>query len=219
MIKLIIGLLMTFTATITTANSNAENKQEVLADYIIWSEKANAKSIIRQKVKALQFPLSVADKQDIETLEKKFDSEEFCAGLAAPQIGIAKQFIIFQVPDDPKLKKWRLDLTQSMPKTIWLNPSYEPLSEETHEDFEACFSIPNTAGPVKRYTKIKYRAYDKAGNLIEGIAEGFLARVIQHEIDHLKGILYIDHVPEEKMLSMEEYIERRKKAMEVMEQE
>ena len=78
-----------------------------------------------------------------------------------------------------------------MPKTLWINPSYEPLGEEMHEDYEACFSVKDIAGLVRRYKQVHYRAYDKDGKLIEGKAEGFLARIIQHEIDHLNGILFL----------------------------
>jgi peptide deformylase len=215
--KLIIGLIMTITLE-ATAQQNTSEKIVALPNYLVWEENSDSDKKLRKKTIALSFPLSQEDKRDIAILERKFDREESCSGLAAPQIGISKKIIIFQAPDDPKLKKWRTDLTQSMPKTIWLNPSFEPDGVEMREDFEACFSIPNTAAPVKRYTKIKYKAYDLNGNLIKGEAEGFLARVIQHEIDHLNGTLYIDHVTKEDMLTMDEYRERRKKAMEVMEE-
>jgi peptide deformylase len=151
-----------------------------LPDYIIWNEQTTADSVIRTPAGMMEFPLTEQDKADIETLDKKYELEllkQGCAGLAAPQIGISKQFIIFALQDDPRLKKWRPDLTQTMPKSIWLNPSWEPFSHEMSEAFEACFTIPETSGPVKRYTKIKYKAYDTRGNLLEGTAEGFLARV------------------------------------------
>lgn len=190
-----------------------------LPNYIIWNEQTAADSVIRTPAREMKFPLTEQDKADIETLNEKYELEilkQGCAGLAAPQIGISKQFIIFALYDDPRLKKWRPDLTQTMPKSVWLNPSWEPLGLEMSEAFEACFTISETSGPVKRYTKIKYTAYDVQGNFLEGTAEGFLARIIQHEIDHLKGVLFIDYVDEKDLLSFDEYRERRRKAMEVI---
>jgi peptide deformylase len=168
---------------------------------------------LKRQAVELHFPLSDEDKNDINLLEKKFDHETGCAGLAAPQIGISKRIIIFQAPDDENLKKWRQDLTQTMSKTIWLNPSFKELTAEMSEDFEGCFSLPNIAGKVARYKQIQYHAYDTNGVLISGTAEGFLARVIQHEIDHLNGTLFIDHIPKESIIDMEEYRAMRNSAI------
>jgi len=210
---------MTTDTTLADIDAQAYDQQAILPDYIIWDEQTDSNSIIRKVAQEMQFPLSEQDKKDIKTLDEKYELEltkQGCAGLAAPQIGISKQCIIFGVLDGPRLKKWRPDLTQTMPKSTWLNPSWEPDGVEMSEAYEACFTVPNTSGLVKRYTKIKYRAYDTSGNLLEGTAEGFLARVIQHEIDHLQGVLFIDYVDRKDLLSFEEYRERRKKAMEVM---
>lgn len=169
--------------------------------------------VLRQPTQPLTFPLSVQDLKDISVLEQKFDQEEEgAAGLAAPQIGISKRIIVFAVPDDPKLKKFRPDLTQSMPKTIWINPSYTPLGNEQAEDYEACFSVEGVAGRVKRFQKIRYRASTPEGTLVEGTAEGFLARVIQHEIDHLEGILFIDRAEKGSVMGIEEYRRKHQEA-------
>jgi peptide deformylase len=175
-----------------------------------------APSVLITRAAEIQFPLSLEDKRDLEILEQKFDAEENCAGLAAPQIGISKQIIIFEAPDDPVLKKWRPDLTQTMPRTIWINPTYEGIDEAGfHVDYEACFSVGGVAAPVKRFKKIRYGAYDPHGTLIEGMAEGFLARMIQHETDHVYGILYVDRVEDKNLiLPVEEYRRRRQAAME-----
>lgn len=170
--------------------------------------------VLRTEAKTLVFPLTKEDKEDIKILEKKFDEEENCAGLAAPQIGISKQIIVFSAPDDPQLKKWREDLTQTMEKSIWINPTYEPLDEAKHEDYEACFSVVDRAGNVKRFKKIRYQAYNVEGQVIKGEAEGFLARIIQHEIDHLRGKLFIDYVPKDQLLDLEHYREERRRLME-----
>ncbi|CAK6511250.1 MAG: Polypeptide deformylase family protein [Rickettsia helvetica] len=100
-----------------------------------------------------------------------------------------------------------------MPKTIWINPSYKPIGIDKHQDYEGCFPVENATGPVARYKKIHYHAYDINGNQIQGITEGFLTRVIQHEIDHLNGKVFLDYVAPEKIMSKEEYLEKRKKAM------
>jgi peptide deformylase len=167
-------------------------------------EASNDKSI-RAKSKTIKFPLSKEDKRDIDTVIRKFDSEKNIAGLAAPQIGITKRIIIFVVPDDPQLKKWRLDITQTMPKTLWINPSYKPIGEEMNEDYEGCLSVEDVAGLVKRFKRISYRAFNEDGKVIDGEAEGFAARVIQHEIDHLDGKLFIDIIEKDQMVSVEEY--------------
>ncbi len=187
-------------------------------EYIVADIDNDIPSVLVTSAKELTFPLNQADIKDIKILETKFDSETNMAGLAGPQIGIAKKIIIFAAQENPQLKKWRPDFTQFMPKTIWINPSYEGIEEEGfNEDYEGCFSVKELTGPVLRYKKIKYKAYDIDGNLVEGKAEGFLARMIQHEIDHVNGKLFIYKVPAEKRLPIEIYREKRRKAMEAEE--
>lgn len=186
-----------------------------LPDYLILNnpEETNI-HVLRRSAQPLTFPLSEEDQESVRILEAKFDQEAGCMRLAAPQIGIGKQIVIFAVPDDPALKKWRSDVVQTMPKTIWINPSYKPL-EDNHRrtDYEACFSVQGLAGPVSRFTKIQYEAWNSQGLPVEGVAEGLLARVIQHEVDHLDGRCFIDLVPEGELLSMEEYLRKREAAM------
>lgn len=182
--------------------------------YLVFNDPNCAnREILREVAKPIAFPLSVEDQASIDTLEAKFDREENCAGLAAPQIGISKQIIVFAAPDDEKIKKWRPDLTHTMPKTIWINPTYQPVGDETYTDYEGCFSVKNLAGPVARYKTISYMAYLPDGTQVKGQAKGFLARIIQHEIDHLNGTCFIDKVPQDKLFSVEEY--RRMRAEEM----
>ncbi|WP_331255342.1 peptide deformylase [Candidatus Bealeia paramacronuclearis] len=186
-----------------------------LPDYtVINDETCENRNVLIVPAKTLKFPLSEEDQNDVKILEAKYDQEENCAGLAAPQIGIGKRAIVFEVHDDPELKKWRPDLTDSMPKTIWINPSYEPLSEETHTDYEGCFSVNDLAGPVARFKSIRYEGYTPEGQKMEGVAHGFLARVIQHEVDHTNGICFIHRVEDGKLMSIEAYRAMRAKAME-----
>lgn len=105
---------------------------------------------------------------------------------------------MFAVDDDPELKKYRPDLIETLSKTLWFNPHYEGIGEECHTDHEGCFSVHDLVGPVKRFKTIKYEAYLPGGEKVQGLATAFLARVIQHEIDHIRGILFTQHVEPEK---------------------
>ena len=106
-------------------------------------------------------------------------------GLAAPQVGIDLQLVIFgfersaRYPDAP-----------AVPRTILLNPVIEPLSDGTEEGWEGCLSVPGLRGSVPRWTRIRYEGIDPRGARIDRIADGFHARVVQHECDHLIGRLY-----------------------------
>ena len=106
-------------------------------------------------------------------------------GLAAPQIGVDRQLVIFgfesseRYPDAP-----------AVPRTILLNPVIEPLGDEMEDGWEGCLSVPGLRGVVPRYRRIRYRGVDPDGAPVEREAEGFHARVVQHECDHLIGRLY-----------------------------
>jgi peptide deformylase len=181
-----------------------------LPNYVVINDpKCENKDILERPSEPFSFPLSDEDLKIIKTLEAKFDAEKNCAGLAAPQIGFSKQAIVFAVPEDEDLKKWRPDLEQTMPKTIWLNATYEPIDNEKHTDYERCFSVKDLAGSAVRYKKIRYRAYLVDGTQVKGQASGFLARVIQHEIDHIQGVLFTHHVIPGQLLSIEEYRRKR----------
>ncbi|MGV2432219.1 MAG UNVERIFIED_CONTAM: peptide deformylase [Rickettsiaceae bacterium] len=172
-------------------------------------------NFLRSEAEDVLFPLSKSDLETIALVEAQFDAEENCSGIAAPQIGIAKKIIIFSTPEDPNLKKFRPDWTDSMPKTLWINPSYEGIEESGKtKDYEACFSVPSLAGLVERWTEIKYKAYDADGNIILGQAKGFLARIIQHEIDHVYGKLFIDIADKDSIKTLDQYRADRKAAIE-----
>ena len=106
-------------------------------------------------------------------------------GLAAPQIGVDLQLVLFgferseRYPDAPPV-----------PRTVLCNPVIEPLSQDEEEGWEGCLSVPGLRGSVPRFTRIRYRGFDLDGNPIDREAEGFHARVVQHECDHLIGRLY-----------------------------
>ena len=126
--------------------------------------------------------------------------------MAAPQLGFHKRVLILEAEADEEVKKHRPDFSDTLPKSIWVNPSYKPLTEDKTEDWEACFSVENLVGRVKRFTEISYDAWTPEGEKVEGTANGFLARLIQHEIDHLDGILFTDRV-EGECITREELFE------------
>lgn len=182
--------------------------------YIVINNEHQSKmerSILRTKAQQFAFPLTKQDLKDIKALEEAFDNEKNIAGLAAPQIGISKQAIIFEAQSE--IGAWRSDLVEPVTKTIWLNPSYQPLGDDTKDDFEGCFSVDDVAGVVPRYKKITYEAYLVDGSKIAGQAEGYIARVMQHEIDHVNGVLFVDKTPQEKCFSLKEYYRLRSEKM------
>lgn len=173
-----------------------------LPNYVIINDSTCAKrDVLRTPAEAVTFPLNEETRKVIQHLEEKYDLEENCAGLAAPQIGYNTRVIVFAVEPDEEIKSLRPDLSDTMPKSIWINPSYIPLSEDKTVDWEACFSVNDLAGRIPRFTEISYEAWTVNGKKIQGKAKGFLARLIQHEIDHLNGNLFIDYVPAEELVS------------------
>lgn len=107
------------------------------------------------------------------------------AGLAAPQIGVPLRVVIFGVSVNPRYPK-----ALPVPETVLVNPVIEPIGEEQEEGWEGCLSVPGLRGLVPRYTRIVYHGFDAEGTPVRREAEGFHARVVQHECDHLDGILY-----------------------------
>jgi peptide deformylase len=124
------------------------------------------------------------------------------AGLAAPQVHVSKQIVVIE-PNDR-----RQALGQQGTETIvYINPEITPLTEDMDEGWEGCLSVPGLRGRVPRYTKIRFQAYDRHGKRIDLVAEGFAARVIQHECDHLWGKLYIDRIRDTTSLTfIEEFM-------------
>ncbi len=119
-------------------------------------------------------------------------------GLAAPQVHLSKRIIIFRNPD--------VEDTEKIQITPLINPVFSPIGSEKDDEWEGCLSIPGMQGLVRRYKKISYFGYDLDGNKIENQAEGLHARVIQHEIDHLDGILYTSRLSDNKAFGFEKEI-------------
>jgi peptide deformylase len=107
------------------------------------------------------------------------------AGLAAPQIGVSKRVVIFGVEANPRYPD-----VEPVPTTVLVNPVIEFLTDRTEDGWEGCLSVPGMRGLVRRVTRLRYTGFDQRGAKIDRVAEGFHARVVQHECDHLDGILY-----------------------------
>ncbi|MDP3282691.1 MAG: peptide deformylase [Nitrosomonas sp.] len=107
------------------------------------------------------------------------------AGLAAPQIGVSLQVVIFGFE-----KNQRYPDADEVPFTVLLNPQLTPLSDEQEDGWEGCLSVPGMRGMVPRYAQLRYQGVDQYGMAIDRAVSGFHARVVQHECDHLQGILY-----------------------------
>ena len=108
------------------------------------------------------------------------------AGLAAPQIGVALRVVVFGFTG----RNPRYPDAGPVPETVLINPVLTPLSEETEEGWEGCLSLPGLRGWVPRFTRVRYQGLDVYGHTIDRSVEGFHARVVQHECDHLDGVLY-----------------------------
>jgi len=138
--------------------------------------------------------LSVRDLQSPE-LQKLIDDmiatmkEYDGVGLAADQVHESIQLAVLEVADNPRYPQ-----KPKVPLTVLVNPTYTPMTEETEEDWEGCLSIPDLRGRVPRYKNIHVRALDRDGKELDFVANDFHARVIQHEIDHLNGKVYLDRM-------------------------
>jgi peptide deformylase len=112
-------------------------------------------------------------------------------GLAAPQVHVPKRVVIFHIPESrARAVAGDNGRVEAVPMTVLINPVVEPLGEEKEPGVEGCLSLPGMLGMVPRFTRIRYRAVGPDGNPIEREASGYHARVVQHECDHLDGILY-----------------------------
>ena len=133
-------------------------------------------------------PVDHFDTPELHALvEDMFDTMRHAngAGLAAPQIGVDLQVVIFGFAQNERYPE-----AQPVPETVLINPIITPVSHDMEEGWEGCLSVPGLRGAVQRYSMIRYQGFDQYGSPIERLAEGFHARVVQHECDHLIGKLY-----------------------------
>ena len=133
-------------------------------------------------------PVQAFDTAELHALiADMFDTMEAAngAGLAAPQIGVNLQLVIFGFSHNARYPE-----APPVPRTVLINPQIEPLGSDEEEGWEGCLSVPGLRGLVPRFALIRYRGLDPLGQAIEREADGFHARVVQHEVDHLIGRLY-----------------------------
>ena len=141
--------------------------------------------VLREKAKKVKDPTSKEVHSLINDMfETLADLGGTGVGLAAPQVHASLQIIIFEVPRNNS------ESVDQIPLTVLINPKIKILTKKTEIDWEGCLSVPGLRGKVERPKKIKYSGFNPKGKRIETIAEGFHARVVQHEYDHLLGVLY-----------------------------
>ncbi len=126
------------------------------------------------------------------------------AGLAAPQIGVSLRVVVFEVTVNP-----RYPHVSPVPYTVLVNPELTPLGESREEGWEGCLSVPGLRGLVPRFKRLHYRGFDPYGRPIERTVEGFHARVVQHEVDHLDGILYPQRISDLRNFGFEDALAER----------
>ena len=111
------------------------------------------------------------------------------AGLAAPQVHVSRRILIYGVESNPRYPD-----AEPVPPTVLINPKLTPLTEEQEEDWEGCLSVPDLRGKVPRWTRLRVEALGRDGQALGYTAEGFHARILQHEMDHLDGKVYLDRM-------------------------
>jgi peptide deformylase len=126
------------------------------------------------------------------------------AGIAAPQIGVSLRVVIFEVTENP-----RYPHVAPVPYTVLINPVITALDDVEEEGWEGCLSVPGMRGLVPRARRVRYQGFDLAGAPIDRTVEGFHARVVQHEVDHLDGILYPQRVRDLKDFGFEDALGER----------
>jgi len=127
------------------------------------------------------------------------------AGLAAPQVHVSERVVIFKVPAE-RTTGLALDTPQELVAVV--NPVIEPVGTETELGWEGCLSVPGLRGAVPRFKRIRFRAVTPEGEAIDRTVEGFHARVVQHECDHLDGILYVQRMTDHRLLTFVEEWQR-----------
>ena len=121
------------------------------------------------------------------------------AGIAAPQIGVGLRVVIFEVTSNP-----RYPHVQPVPYTVLVNPVLTPIGDAMDDGWEGCLSVPGLRGLVPRFRRLRYQGMDVPGDPIHREVEGFHARVVQHEVDHLDGILYPQRIRDLRDLGFED---------------
>ena len=155
--------------------------------------------LLKEAEKVIKFDTPEIHELIKDMIETMKDAEG--AGLAAPQVGESIQLVIFGVD-----KNERYPEAEEVPFTVLINPVITPLTQDKEDDWEGCLSVPGMRGVVPRYKEINYKGFDQYGNEIDRDVEGFHARVVQHECDHLFGILYPSRIENMKLFGFHDEI-------------
>ncbi len=119
-------------------------------------------------------------------------------GIAAPQVGVAQRVVVFGLEESERYPE-----APAIPRTVLINPEIEPIGNDAVDGWEGCLSVPGMRGVVPRFLRIRYSGYDEKGQRIEREVEDFHARVVQHECDHLDGILYPMRIEDMRLFGFE----------------
>ena len=150
--------------------------------------------VLKQTARPVEDPTAPEIARLVEDMVESLDASGG-VGLAAPQVGVSLRLVMFFVPPA------RSGGGEAVPLTVLINPEIEPLDDEMALAYEGCLSIPGLTGQVPRWRRIRYRGLGLDGRLIEREAEDFHARVVQHECDHLNGLLYINRMSSQDSLA------------------
>ena len=153
----------------------------------------------RLRVRSAEVPDQALEGQALQDLVKDLIETMRArngAGIAAPQIGVAQRVCVIEVNDNP-----RYPYKPTIPLTVLINPTLERIGEETISVIEGCLSVPNLRGRVLRAARVRVRALDAEGRRVVLLAEGLTAGTLQHELDHLDGLLFVDHVTDPRTLT------------------
>ena len=161
--------------------------------------------VLKVRAEAVPDPKSPEIQQLVRDMVETLD-DVGGIGLAAPQVHVSKRVVIFFVPGERQSAGG--EPAEDIPLTVLINPEIESLTEEKIPGVEACLSVPGLAGSVPRFTHIRYRALDLHGRMFEREAKGYHARVVQHECDHLDGILYPMRMTDLSQLAFVEELRR-----------
>jgi peptide deformylase len=146
-------------------------------------------------------PVKVFDTSElgalIEDLWETMEAEGG-VGIAAPQVGVAERVVVFGLEESERYPE-----APAIPRTVLINPKIEPIGDEAVDGWEGCLSVPGMRGVVPRYLRIRYSGYNEKGEHIEREVEDFHARVVQHECDHLDGILYPMRIEDMRLFGFE----------------
>ncbi|RUR27570.1 peptide deformylase [Legionella qingyii] len=179
---------------------------------IVTVEQPEYRQVLKSKAQEVQFPLSQDDTDLITAMKSKLH-ELGGVGLAAPQVNFPRRIITVYIPEEATLL--RDNVKKFYPMHVMINPSYEPVSGSViQQDIEGCYSVSSKSGKVPRYEQITVSYYDESGQFHQHIEEGFYARVLQHEIDHLNGFLITDRLtPDCIQGSLEEMMALRRESL------